>query len=85
MLTENGVVTADSVYSGPEANISNCISHLVDGVFFPEGLSLNTHCVAHSNGTGPDEWFNIEFKEWPTTVFTVIVINHENDNPSHNA
>ena len=61
-LTAGGAVTADSVFinaANPEA--SDCISHLVDGVFSPRGFSKETHCLAHNAPpNGQDGWMNID-------------------------
>jgi hypothetical protein len=62
-LTEGGTVTADSVFIDAAApSVSDCISHLVDGVFSPLGFSKATHCIAHNNSeaTGQDGWMNID-------------------------
>ena len=61
-LTEGSTVTADSVYvHATYINTSDCISHLVDGVFSPIGFSKETHCIAHNlPPNGQDGWMNID-------------------------
>jgi hypothetical protein len=54
-------VTADSVYNNPaDPGYSNCLSGLIDGKFYAEGINASTKCCAQNAPTGYNGYLSID-------------------------
>ncbi len=54
-------MTADSIYYDPNyPGVYNCLSGLIDGKFYPLGISASTKFCAHNAPSNAFGYFNID-------------------------